>query len=116
MKILKAKLTINEKPIGIKTFVQITLGNIVVGLIQDLKEVEFGEESVINLQVNPKAAENKQFILDIDGKNVAVKDYVQQMIWRTIAGFISALEGVPPTFKAILDSSLSTEVKIRTNE
>jgi hypothetical protein len=105
------KLKINDEPIGIKEYVQHTFAGVILGLLTEIRDINLKEVKKILITITPNKTEPEQVIVEVDGNCPALKSFVQQMIWRTLVGFISSLNKVPPTWDDLMKAVISIEYK-----
>ncbi|WP_371806305.1 hypothetical protein [Candidatus Lokiarchaeum ossiferum] len=90
------KLYIDGKRIATKPFILNTLGNVCHGFFTELNEVT--EDRVILLEIFSKEPQCKQVIMKCGEFLVEIKPFVQDLIMKTLLGFISSLNGLPESF------------------
>lgn len=90
------KLYIDEKRIATKPFILNTLGNICHGFFKELNEVT--EDHEIILEIFSQEPQGKQVLLSCGESPIEIKAFVQDLIMKTILGFISSLNGLPESF------------------
>lgn len=108
----KIRLIINKKPVGIKEFVATSLGNVIVGLLADLKEINLSTIKKIQIQMEPEVANIDRLKLQIDSITPELNPFVQEMIRRTLLGFISSLHKIPPTFPELMAATIQIDLEV----
>ncbi|MHA1648290.1 MAG: hypothetical protein ACTSVL_12035 [Promethearchaeota archaeon] len=93
----KLKLIVNQHRIGMKPYILNTLGNICEGFLSELEDVPKDEK--ISILIIPNSKEDERVKIFSPSITVPIKDYVQELILRTILGFISTLRDIPEDLK-----------------
>ena len=89
----KLKLVVNQHRIGTKPYILNTLGNICEGFLSELEDVPKNEK--ITILIIPNSKEDERVKIFSPSITVPIKAYVQELILRTILGFISTLKDIP---------------------
>ncbi|MHA1720784.1 MAG: hypothetical protein ACTSWX_04275 [Promethearchaeota archaeon] len=89
----KLKLIINQHRIGTKPYILNTLGNLCEAFLAELKDIPKNE--MIEIIIAPNEKENEKVKIKGESNNVSLEPYVQEMIMKTLIGFISTLKGIP---------------------
>ena len=89
----KLKLIVNQHRIGTKPYILNTLGNICQGFLSELEDVPKNEK--ISFLIAPKSKEDERVRIFTPSKTVTIKAYVQELILKTLLGFISTLNDIP---------------------
>jgi len=89
----KLKLVVNQHRIGTKPYILNTLGNICEGFLSELEDVPKNEK--ITILIIPNLKEDERVKIFSPSITVPIKAYVQELILRTILGFISTLKDIP---------------------
>ena len=89
----KLKIIVNQHRIGTKPYILNTLGNICEGFLSELEDVPKNEE--ISFLIVPNSKEGERVKIFSPSKTVTIKGFVQELIIKTILGFISTLQGIP---------------------
>ncbi len=92
------KLYVDEKRIPTKLYILNTLGNVCKGFFDEMKQIS--RTSPIILEIHSQEPEEKQVTIVCDGVNVEIKGFVQDLILKTLLGYISALNGLPESFSS----------------
>ena len=103
-------LEVGGNSIQMKTFVDNSFGNLLDGLIAELKDLPTGWRSLVkSIQINHTLEGIDKLILRIDGERISTFYYVQEMISRCIFGFLTTLSGCPKGF----EEYFSTKINIK---
>jgi len=89
----KLKLIVNQHRIGTKPYILNTLGNICEGFLSELEDVPKNEK--ITILIIPNLKEDERVKIFSPSITVPIKAYVQELILRTILGFVSTLKDIP---------------------
>ncbi len=89
----KLKLIVNKHRIGTKPYILNTLGNICEGFLSELEDVPKNEK--ISFLIAPKSEVDERVKIYSPTKTVPIKAYVQELILKTLLGFISTLNDIP---------------------
>ena len=89
----KLKLIVNQHRIGTKPYILNTLGNLCQSFLSELKDVPKNEK--ISILIIPNSKEDERVKIVSPSKTVSIKGYVQELILKTLLGFISTLNGIP---------------------
>lgn len=89
----KLKLMVNQHRIGTKPYILNTLGNICEGFLSELEDIPKNEE--ITILIIPNSKEDEKVKIFSPSKTVPIKVYVQDLILKTLLGFISTLKDIP---------------------
>lgn len=95
----KLKIIVNQHRIGTKPYILNTLGNICEGFLSELEDVPINEE--ISFLIIPNSKEDERVKISSPSKTVPIKAYVQELILKTLLGFISTLQGIPEDLENI---------------
>ena len=96
IKKFKGQIEISGINIPVKNYILTTFSRVVQGLVQELGGV--GDEGIlkeITLEIDPKSGSDSLVYFELDKEEIFIKDYVQDMIWKTITGFLSTLKDIP---------------------
>ncbi|QEE14225.1 hypothetical protein DSAG12_00036 [Promethearchaeum syntrophicum] len=89
----KLKLIVNQHRIGTKPYILNTLGNLCQGFLSELKDVPKNEK--INILIVPNSKEDEKVKIFSPSETIPIQIFVQDLIMKTLLGFISTLEGIP---------------------
>ncbi len=89
----KLKLIVNQHRIGTKPYILNTLGNLCEGFLSELEDVPKNEK--ISFLIVPNLKEDERVKIFSPSKTVPIKAFVQELIIKTLLGFISTLQGIP---------------------
>ena len=89
----KLKLIVNQHRIGTKPYILNTLGNICQAFLSELKDVPLNEK--ISFLIIPNLKEDERVKIFSYSKTVSIQVFVQELIMKTLLGFISTLQGIP---------------------
>ncbi len=84
---MEVELSVNYTPINIEEFVQQFVGNVVVALVDSLKDTD--EADNIKLSI-----EGDDVVLINDDNEIDMKAFVCDFIRNTVCGMVSSLKGV----------------------
>ena len=87
------KLIVNQHRIGTKPYILNTLGNICEGFLSELKDVPKNEK--ISFLIVPNSKEDERVKISSQSITVSIQNFVQELIMKTLLGFISTLQGIP---------------------
>ena len=105
----KNKILIADHQIGLKPFLHNTFGNIVYAILVELKDIP--AEGEVTMQIDPTATEEQRLVLKIGGKDFELHAFVQDMMHKTIAGWLSSLKDVVPEGTNIFKTPLSISLQ-----
>jgi hypothetical protein len=108
----KIRLLINQEPIGIKEFVATSFGNVIIALLRDLKEINLSTTKKIHIKAEPESADKVRFKLQVDSITLDLNQFVQEMIHRTLLGFISSLHRVPSSFPELMAATIQIDLEV----
>jgi hypothetical protein len=108
----KIRLLINKEPIGIKEFVATTFGNVIIALLTDLKEINLSTAKKIHITAEPESADKVRFKVQVDSITPDLKPFVQEMIHRTLLGFISSLHRVLPSIPELIAATIQIDLEV----
>lgn len=104
----KLKIRVDEKEVGLKPFILNTLGHVCDALISQLKEPVYpSQKEEIEILIQPKNSAPEQVKLNVNSISIEINDYVQGMLWNTIAGFISTLKNIAESHEDLLTKSVA---------
>ena len=89
----KLKLIVNQHRIGTKPYILNTLGNICEGFLSELKDVPKNEK--ISFLIVPNSKEDERVKISSPSITVPIQTFVQDLIMKTLLGFVSTLQGIP---------------------
>ncbi len=94
------KLYVDEKRIPTKPYILNTLGNVCKGFFDELTST--APDSSLVLKITPQNPKEKQVSIECEGNDVEIKGFVQELILKTLIGFISTLNDLPESFPTSL--------------
>ena len=89
----KLKLSVNQHRIGTKPYILNTLGNICKGFLSDIKDVP--EKEKVSFLIIPNSNEGDRVKISSPSITIPIQNFVQDLIMKTLLGFVSTLQGVP---------------------
>jgi hypothetical protein len=93
---VKMKLTVNGAPIPTDYFVEGFIDHVVSGIIEALEDT--GKIKDLSLSIEAGKA-----TVNLNGKIVAINDFVNEIVTATILGMLSSLKGVKNIKKVSID-------------
>ena len=84
---MNVELAVNFTPVNIEGFVQRFVGNVVIALVDSLKNS--GTDGDIKLSVKDDNVD-----MSVDGTEIQMKAFVGDFVRNTVIGMISSLKGV----------------------
>jgi hypothetical protein len=95
----KLKIWVNDKEVGLKPFIFNTLGKICESLLSELKDIsdaKMKEKTMIIF--DPRCDSQDQVKVQVGALSIELNDYVQDMIWKTIVGFLWSLKDLASSY------------------
>ena len=89
-------IQINEKKSPMIPFIQNVFGNILSATLKELENI--GSEGLIQeikCDITPELYPNNHVLLTVGDKSIEMKPFIQNMIWKTLTGFLSSLKKMP---------------------
>ncbi len=89
-------LKIDEKKVPMIPYILNLCGDLFGALIKELEHV--GEEGLtkkITCQIDPLKDPKERVLLHVGEEQIEIKAFIQDMIWKTLAGFLSSLKKIP---------------------
>ena len=87
---------LDGKKVPMIPFILNTCGHIFLGAIKDLEDCgQELEDNVIKCTINPNNDIDSRMKMTINEKEIQMKAFIQDMIWKTLAGFLSSLKKIP---------------------
>ena len=90
----KVSLTVNNKPIPIEDFVQQFIGNVITGMVTELKGP--GEVKNIHLSIERDIVDIK-----LGDASLSINPFVSRLIKNTVLGMVATLKGVDGVVKSL---------------
>ena len=87
------KIYVDEKRIRTKPYILNTFGNICYGILTELSNIEIKEQFLFEIFTGE--GEGNKVSITQDLNKLTLKPYVQDMILKTLVGFISSLGDIP---------------------
>jgi hypothetical protein len=90
------KVKVNDKKIPMIPFIKNTFGHVFIAVIQDLENIgteNQGERIICN--IFPTQDKGDIVKIKIAEQELTMKPFIQDMIWKTLAGFLSSLKKMP---------------------
>ncbi len=84
---MKVELAVNYTPVGLEEFVQQFIGNVVIALVDSLKDTSEAEN--IKLEIKGDDVD-----LTVDDNAIEIKTFVADFINKTVTGMVSSLKGI----------------------
>ena len=84
---MNVELAVNYTPINVEGFVQRFVGNVVIALVNSLKNS--GTEGNIKLSLS-----GDNIDISVDGSEIQMKAFVGDFVRNTVIGMVSSLKGV----------------------
>ena len=89
-------LSLEGKKVPLIPYIINTCGHIFLATIKDLEGCGPNEwDKQIICTIDPSNDMKSRLILSIGDNIITLKPFIQDMIWKTLAGFISSLKKVP---------------------
>ncbi|TFH30674.1 MAG: hypothetical protein E4G98_01610 [Promethearchaeota archaeon] len=104
------KLWLDDQRIPTKPFIMNTLGNVCFAFFREYKD--FPASGLIDVQMLPRNPPDQRVVLTVDGTALILKEFVQNLFWKTIVGFLSVLNKIPTE----MDQLLQKPIRIQLSE
>jgi hypothetical protein len=111
----RLKIQIDEHAVALKPFVLNTFGSVCLALTSELNDIPNFAENPQIIYLEPSSP-TKTVKLQIGGKDIEIKEFVQDMICKTLIGLLSTLQGVPERYEEFLKSNIMIHLSARTEK
>ena len=102
------KLWVDDQRIPTKPFIMNTLGNVCIALFRELKD--FSTSGLIDLKMQPHNPPDQRVVLTVDETPIFLKEFVQDLVWNTIMGYLSVLNKVPAEREKLMQKSIRIQI------
>ena len=99
----KLKIWVDDKEVGLKPFIFNTMGRICESLLSELKDMSNAEvKEKTMIIIDPRCDSQDQVKLQVGALSIELNDYVQNMIRKTLAGFLWSLKDLATSYDDLM--------------
>ena len=90
------EIQINEKKVPMIPFIQNIFGNVFYAMIKELNEIEpIDFQNYITCKITPNSDHDNRVVLAVENREIKIKPFIQDMLWKTLTGYLSTLKKIP---------------------
>lgn len=103
------EIYIEEKKLPMIPFIQNVFGGIFFGILQELNDISPDYyDNNCECRINSDKNSEQCVIITFGDNTLIIKKFIQEMIWKTLIGYISSLKKVPEN---LIDANISFIIK-----